>query len=159
MRIKVIRIGIICLFLVIVLDLFYVQAIRGRYFYNLSKNNRIRVVPLEGWRGRILDRNGKVLADNRMSYNVMVTPQDVKDTQKLFHFLSEVLKIDQKKIIQKYRQREFTPYTPVNIVENISREQAIILEENKYRFPSLLVQESFKRIWIFSSKRDWLFWC
>jgi len=55
MRIKIIRIVIIGLFLMIALDLIYVQVIRGRHFYHLSTNNRIRIVPLEGWRGRIKD--------------------------------------------------------------------------------------------------------
>ena len=62
MRLKIIRIVIFCLLLMLVLELFYVQVIRGRHFYDLSTNNRIRVVPLEGWRGRIIDRNGTVLA-------------------------------------------------------------------------------------------------
>ena len=91
MRIKILRILIIILFIVAVMNLVYVQAIRGNYYYKLSKNNRIRIVPMEGWRGRIFDRNQKILADNQLSYNVMVTPQDIKDSKELFSFLSEVL--------------------------------------------------------------------
>ena len=58
----------------------------GEYFFRLSVNNRIRVVPMEGWRGQIKDRNGKVLADNRLSYDVMVTPQEIDDGAALFRF-------------------------------------------------------------------------
>jgi len=150
MRIKIIRIIIIGLFLIVVMDLFYVQVIRGSYYYHLSKNNRIRIVPLEGWRGKIKDRNGKILADNRNSYNVVVIPQDIKDIEKLFSYLSEVLDINQKRLVQRYRQNKAAPFAPVIIAQDIERSKAIILEENKYRFPSLLIQQSFKRIYPFN---------
>ena len=37
-----------------------------------AQANRIRVVPVEAPRGRILDRNGKVLVDNRISVQVTI---------------------------------------------------------------------------------------
>ncbi|VAX37725.1 Peptidoglycan D,D-transpeptidase MrdA [hydrothermal vent metagenome] len=147
MRLKIIRLTIIGLFLLVTLDLFYVQVIRGKYFFKLSKNNSIRIVSLEGWRGRIKDRNGEILADNRTAYNVMVTPQDIIDIQKLFRFISRVTGVSQKKISRRYRQKKFTPFTPVVILEDVTRQTAITIEENTYRFPSLFIQKSFKRIY------------
>ncbi len=149
MRIRVIRVIVVALFIMIVMDLFYMQAIQGRHFFNLSVNNRIRVVPLEGWRGRIYDRKGNILADNRLSYDVMVTPQDVKKGEELFKFLSGVLGVEQHLIAQRYNQKKVAPFAPVSVAEDISQEKAILVEENKYRFPSLFVYESFKRFYPF----------
>ncbi len=145
MRIKVIRIIIIGLFVLIAADLVYVQVIRGQYFYHLSTNNRIRIVPLEGWRGRIMDRHGKVLADRRVAYNVMVAPQDLHDRQELFQFLAKVLGVDQKTIETRYAQKKYALFAPVVVAEDIDRDKAIILEESKYLYPSLILQEGFKR--------------
>ncbi|MBN1869977.1 MAG: penicillin-binding protein 2 [Candidatus Omnitrophica bacterium] len=145
MRIKIIRLAIIGLFVLIAVDLIYVQVIRGQYFYHLSTNNRIRIVPLEGWRGRIEDRNGKILADRRVSYNVMVAPQDLLDQQELFRYLAKVLSVDQKKIEETYAQKKHALFAPVVVAEDIGRDKAIILEENKYLYPSLIVQEGFRR--------------
>ena len=150
MRIKIIRIIIIGLFLTIALDLVYVQVIRGRYFYHLSSNNRIRIIPLEGWRGKIKDRNGKILADSHIAYNVMIAPQDIGDRQKLFQFLSKVLEIDETIIEKRYQQKKLAPFVPVVVAENIPRDQAIVLEEGKYRYPNLIVQEGFKRSYPFN---------
>ena len=149
MRVKIIRLIIIGLFLIIALDLVYIQAIRGGYFYHLSKNNRIRVVPVEGKRGRIFDRYGTVLADNRSSFNVMLIPQEIKDQGKLFRYLSKVLEIDQKRLQKKFKQKLFAPFAPVIIAEDIEKEVAIVLEENKFRFPGLFVQMSVKRLYPF----------
>lgn len=145
MRLKIIRVVIAGLFLIVTLDLFYVQVIRGRYYFNLSRNNRIRVIPLEGWRGRIRDRNGKILVDNRLAYNLMITPQEIQDQEALFRFLSGVLNADREQIIRIYRKKKSAPFTPVAVAEDIPLAQAILIEENKYRFPSMFIQESFKR--------------
>ena len=149
MRIKIIRIAICIMFVVIAASLIYVQAIRGHYFYNLSTNNRIRVVPLEGMRGRILDRNGKVLADNQLAYHATVVPQDIKDKKTLFQFLSQSLEIDEKTLLRRFKSQKITPFAPVVIAENVDRDKAIILEENRFRFPSLTVQEGFQRVYPF----------
>ena len=93
MRLKIIRLVVFSLLILIILELFYFQAIRGDYFYNLSTNNRIRVVPVEGWRGRVMDREGVILADNRPSYNILVTPQEIADFEELFRYVSSVLGI------------------------------------------------------------------
>ncbi len=147
MRLKVLRVIIIFLFGLIAAHLFYIQILRGRYYYDLSRNNRIRVVALEGRRGKILDRNGVILADNRVAFNVMVVPQEIEDRDELLAFLEKALGISKEKLLKTYRQRAFGSFAPIAIAEDITRDQAIVLEENRFRFPGLVVQESFRRIY------------
>lgn len=147
MRIKIIYILIIAGFMVLVLDLFYMQMVKGPQYYRLSTNNRIRVVPLEGYRGQIRDCNGVLLAANRPSYDVMVTPQDISDKDQLFGFLSDTLKIEQSKLEKTYANKKFTPFAPVPVVEDIKKSQAIVLEENRYLYPSLTVHQNFRRVY------------
>lgn len=145
MRVKILRVIIVALFLLITLGLIYVQVIQGRYYYLLSTNNRIRIVPLEGWRGKIKDRNGRVLADRRVAYNVMVAPQDINSSQELFQFLGKVLGVEPKHIESRYIQKKYAPFAPVVVAEDIDRDKAIILEENRYLYPGLIIEEGFKR--------------
>ncbi|MCA9400552.1 MAG: penicillin-binding protein 2 [Candidatus Omnitrophica bacterium] len=145
MRNKIIRIVIVIFFGVIVVDLIYIQAIKGEFYHRLSTNNRIRIVPLEGWRGKIMDRHDSVLADNRLAYDVLVTPQEVKDINAMVKFLSSVIDVSETNLIRNYTSRKFTPFAPVTIAEDVSRDQAFRIEENKFRFPGMFVQETFKR--------------
>src|SRR3989344_6629422 len=133
MRLKIIRLIVGGLFGFIVAGLFYTQVIEGEYFFRLSVNNRIRVVPMEGWRGRINDRNGKALADNRLSYDVTVTPQEISDQTELFRFLSGTLGVNEQVLVQRYRRKKNEPFAPVTIAQDVSKEDAIVIEENKYR--------------------------
>ena len=147
MRIKILQIIINTFFAIIVLDLVYTQVIRGPYYHRLSTNNRIRVVPLEGKRGRILDRSGIVIADNRVSFDVMVTPQEMKNKEELFLFLSKILGVDEAVLAKRFQQRRYAPFAPVVIAHDVTREQAFVLEENRFRFPSLVVQENYRRFY------------
>lgn len=149
MRQKIIRLTVFSLFALVALDLVYLQVIRGPYYYSLSTNNRIRVVPTDAQRGRILDRNGIAMAENRLSFDVAVIPQDIQDNDKLFDFLSEALKTDKTKLLQRFWQRKVTPFAPVVIAEDVDKKTAMVLEENRFRFPGLYIQEDFRRYYPF----------
>ena len=147
MRLKIIRLIIYLSLLWIVFNLFHLQLIRGQFYYDLSINNSIRVVPLEGPRGRILDRNNTVLVDNRHAFDVAVIPQDIDDKDGLFDFLSRVLKTDKNKLLQRFWQRKIAPFAPVVVAEDVTKEAAMIIEESKFLYPGLYIQESFTRFY------------
>ena len=145
MRLKIIRLVILLSLVLLAGELFFVQILRGQHFYRLSVNNRIRVIPLEGYRGRILDRNGEILADNRLAFHVALIPQDIQDSEQIFDFLSGVLRIEKTKLLRKFYQKRLTPFAPVVVAEDVDKRVAMILEENKFRFPGLYVQEDVRR--------------
>lgn len=149
MRLKIIRLIISALFLLVAFWLGYIQLIRGNSYYQQSRNNSIRVIPLDNRRGKILDRNGIVLADNRMSFDAAIIPQELEDDDELFTFLSKVMSVSPDRLRKIYHRRFLTPFIPVTVARDISREKAIILEENKFRFPGLIVRTNFQRFYAF----------
>ena len=68
--------------LVLVGRLAFVQIVQGKYYKELSTYRSIRITTEEPLRGRILDRNGVVLAENIPSYDLIVVPEDIKDENK-----------------------------------------------------------------------------
>ena len=58
-------------FLVYELRLFQWQVLEGEHFAELARSDRTDVIELDPARGQILDRNGKVLAGNRTTYDVV----------------------------------------------------------------------------------------
>ena len=59
-------------FLVFGLRLFYLQILHGDYYRTLSENNYTRNIVLRSPRGILLDRNGKVLCRNRVSFSLVL---------------------------------------------------------------------------------------
>jgi len=134
----------------IICSLFYMQIIHGGYYHRQSMNNRIRVVPADAPRGKIVDRNGIILADNRIVYHVGVVPQDVEDKKALFGFLGRMLDRDPDFLERQFERKKQAPFAPVILAQDISRELAVKIEEEKFIYPGLMVQQGFERYYPFS---------
>jgi penicillin-binding protein 2 len=151
MRLNIFR-NVVFLFLVLICGaLFYMQIIKGEHYYNQSVSNRIRIVPVDAPRGRILDRNGLVLADNRGSYHAAVIPQDIEDKEELFGFLGKVLKKEPKALEKIFNKRRITPFEPVVVAEDVDRNAVIAIEENRFQYPGLVIEENFERFYPFGA--------
>lgn len=79
----------ITIILILLAKLFYIQVIDKEYSIYATKNV-LRKVKMYPARGPILDRNGKILVQNVPSYDIMVTPKDVKpfDTTEFLKLLN-----------------------------------------------------------------------
>ena len=65
----------------IVARLAWLQLLHGAEFRVMADENRIRLIPRDPIRGRLLDRHGRVLATNRLTYTLTVQPRLVKEGQ------------------------------------------------------------------------------
>ncbi len=150
MRLKIVEnvifffLGLICLALV------YMQLIKGKNYYDLSFNNRIRVVPMEGPRGRILDRNGVILADNQIAYHVAVISQDIDDVDSLFNYLGGILKKEPSYFKKKFTATHKNPFTPVILARDIDQKTIMSIEEGRFHFPGLVIEKTYQRFYPFA---------
>ncbi|MBN1233536.1 MAG: penicillin-binding protein 2 [Candidatus Coatesbacteria bacterium] len=71
-----IRFFIILVFIYII-KLFYMQVINYKYYYEKAKDNMLKTDYSSAPRGKILDRNNKMLADFFLSYQLVVIPQKI----------------------------------------------------------------------------------
>ena len=126
------------------------QIIHGDYYHRQSMNNRIRVVPTISPRGRILDCNGIVLADNRTTLQVGIVPQDLVDKNALFLYLGQQLDQDPAYLESLYQRKKIAPFAPVILANDIPRDLAVKIEEEKFIYPGLIVQQSYERFYAFA---------
>ncbi|MCM8780026.1 MAG: penicillin-binding protein 2, partial [Candidatus Omnitrophica bacterium] len=115
------------------------------YFYYLSKNNSIRIIPQEGARGRILDRNSNVLVDNYLSFDILALAGDMQDKDKTFKRLSEILEVPEETLRRRFSLRYFAAFSPVKIAENIERSRAIKIEMFNQELSGITLQAAPKR--------------
>ena len=99
----------------------------------MSDENRIRLISSQPIRGRILDKNGYVLANSRVKYSLIIKPQTINKRNWEKHKLriSDLLKIDsnviQKKYFDGFKKQELS----VTIVDDLNEEQIIKFKENE----------------------------
>ncbi len=92
-RIKIIFIlMLIALFLVIV-KVFYIQVFEYKKLNKLASDLWSRNLEIEADRGKILDRNGVVLADNLTTSSLVLIPNQMKDKKTVTKELSSILGI------------------------------------------------------------------
>ena len=63
---------VLLLFGTILSRLFWLQVLEGSYYRQLSNENRIRLISSQPIRGRLFDRKGKILADNKLTYSLSI---------------------------------------------------------------------------------------
>ncbi len=150
-RIKFLNVALIAAFAVIAAALLGTEVIQGRRFRELSNQNCIRLVPQLGTRGRILDRQGEVIVDSYLSYDVMLMPQNEEDNDKVLTGLAGVLSDTHQELKQRFRKGFIAPSLPVTIAEKIPVKKAIALEEMKMELPGVVIQPHPLRHYPYSS--------
>ena len=90
-RIKMVLFVIVVLLIFVILRVFYVQTVSYKKLSLLSDDLWSRKLPITAERGKILDRNGKILADNITTTSLIVIPNQIVDKEKTAKILSECL--------------------------------------------------------------------
>jgi len=99
-RVKYIFYVSIALFLVILIRIVYIQYFDERLKLR-SELNRVRTVVTEPSRGRILDRNGKLMVDNQYAFNLYVIPEHFLNSERSIEFITEKLGLERDSIISE----------------------------------------------------------
>lgn len=90
-RIKIILIGVLIIFFIILVRIFYIQVFSYNKLNALANALWQRNLPITADRGRILDRNGKVLATNITTTTLYVVPNQIIDKEGTAAKLADIL--------------------------------------------------------------------
>ncbi len=111
------------------------QVFEHNHFTTLSKDNRVKLVPLPPTRGLIYDHNGVLLAQNRPAYSLEIIPENVKDIPDTLIRLAQIISITEDDLERfhklKKRKRRFDSI-PIRI--DLSMEEAARFAVVHHRF-------------------------
>ena len=137
-------------FFVIVIFLWYLQVIKGSDFRQMSTSNCIRIREDPAARGMILDRKGRLLADNRPSFEVYLVPEDLKEDLEVLARVGQILNMNPGEIKEKLQaQKKRTPFRPVKIKSDIEWNELARLETNRVHLPGLFVDVRPRRTYAY----------
>ena len=92
-RIKIIMIISFMIFVLVLFRIFYIQVIEYNKINSLADSLWTRNLPVQAERGKILDRNGKVIVDNSTTTALVVVPSQIIDKDDTAKKLSEILNV------------------------------------------------------------------
>jgi len=140
-RLKWVALAGVAAFLFIAGRLWQLQVINGESYYERTVSNVVKERFLPSVRGKILDRNGTPLADNRPAFNIYATPKQLTPEIRgeLIRMLNlsddDVQKLDERVEVGKKRD----PKTPILVLEDKGRDAAALVEQSLARLPGVEV--------------------
>ncbi len=133
--------------------LFWLQIVKGSFYKTLSDENSIKLIASPPIRGRILDRNGIVLADNTLSYSLSIQPRLITNDQWTYlrDSISDLLNISREKLEIAYNLKSIiNPYRKV-LATDLSIEQVLRFKEQESNFYGLQIDIALARHYPYKS--------
>lgn len=152
-RINLLMWGIVVVFFFLAGSFWYVQAVQAERFRELSASNALRATPIRAKRGLIMDRNGKILADNQPAYALMLMRPDLREIEKnqpghkdkLFAFLSATLELPPEEIQRRIDEAKVAANQPTPLHDDLSLTQVSEIEARQMEFPAIRVEPVQRR--------------
>lgn len=144
-RIRIVLLIITAMFIVIIFKVAYVQLINYSKLNTLANDLWSRELPIAADRGRILDRNGVVLADNITTTSLVLIPSQISDKEKASTLLAEILNVS-KKEMDKHVYKETSiervhpegrqlSYEVADKIANLKLDGVYLVKESKRYYP------------------------
>ena len=120
-------------FLLILIRLIFLQLLNHETYKKMSDENRIRLISTQPIRGRILDKNGLILADSRFKYSLIIKPQYVskKAWQQYKSKISKLFNISSDSLQKKYSDGLKNKNFSITLLDDLKVDQVIKFKENE----------------------------
>jgi penicillin-binding protein 2 len=143
-RVTVIQTVVFVAFGLLVGGFWFFQIAQGDKFKEMAENNHQRTLPLRAPRGIILDRNGRVIVENRNSFNISIMRENSKDLNRTIVMLADVTGVPVEEIQQTVERHRGQPsYRPIVVLQNARLDQvaAVMARSLENELPDVVVQE------------------
>jgi penicillin-binding protein 2 len=145
LRLGVLGVVVLSLFVTMLARLWYLQVLVAPELRVEAQANSVRLVYTEAPRGRILDRNGNVLVDNRIVPTVVVDREVAADNPEVLANLSAYLGVPLPDLQRRLEDQRFSQYKPVPVAEDVPKEKVVYLREHEDDFPGVGVVQVTQR--------------
>jgi penicillin-binding protein 2 len=146
LRIAVISGMALIAFAIIFFRLWYLEVLSSEEYLAQAETNRVREISIQAPRGKILDRNGKVLVENRTALSLQVRPDELPENKlarnEILRDLSKVSGLSPEKMRREIkRQTAELPANPVTLASDVDFELVAYLREREDDFPGITAEE------------------
>jgi penicillin-binding protein 2 len=134
--------------LILVSRLVLLQIVRYDHYLDLSQGNRARLEPIPANRGLILDRNGKVLAENQPSYQLELVREQVPDLEQTLKGLTLIGLIPPDELDDTRRlARSRRGFEAVPVRLRLTEEQIASFAVHRNQFPGVDIRARSTRFY------------
>lgn len=143
-RFKLLTAGVGAVFAAIIAKLWSMQMVSSDHYDRLAEQNQTRTVTTPAPRGRILDRNGEAIVDNRASLAV-VAYRDLAENAIVVRHLANVLGMPYMAVLRNIQDNTEGAQSPHTIATDVRRSTVAYIQEHIDAFPGVSIAERTER--------------
>src|SRR6185369_4366827 len=139
---------ILGIFLLLTYGLWRLQVSQSDLYSTLAEKNRIREVPILAPRGKILDREGRVIVDNYPSFSALLLRDSSRDLVADSDMIADGLHLDRKEVKDRIKRFASTPqYQPIFLKDDITPDELAFIEAHRNELPELETIVAHRRLY------------
>src|SRR5450755_1024140 len=147
-RLTAVQYAVLFIFLLLAYGLWRLQVMHSDQYALLAEKNRVRNVPILAPRGKILDREGRIIVDNYPSFSALLLRDSARDLNADADAIAKGLHLNPDEVRQRIRHFSSMPqYQPIFLKEGITPNELAFIEAHKNELPELETIMAHRRLY------------
>ena len=147
-KLSVVQYGILAMMLALIAGLWQLQVLGADSFRQLAEQNRIRKVPLMAGRGKLFDRENRLIVDNYPSVSCFLVREQNRNVDADLPLIARGLNLDLEQLRATLRRYRLAPgYQPIPIKQEISADEQAFIEAHRNELPELETIDQERRLY------------
>jgi penicillin-binding protein 2 len=147
-RLTAVQYFVLFIFLLLAYGLWRLQVMQSGKYSLLAEQNRVRNVPILAPRGKILDREGRIIVDNYPSFSALLLRDSARDLNADADAIARGLHLNADEVRQRIRRAASMPqYQPLFLKEDITPDELAFIEAHKNELPELDTIMAHRRLY------------
>jgi penicillin-binding protein 2 len=147
-RLTVAQYGILLLMLALAAGLWRLQVLGVENYRLLAEQNRIRKMPIKAPRGKLFDRDNRLLVDNYPSVSCYLVREMSHNVDADLPLIARGLNLDLEQLRATLRRYRASPgYQPIPIKQDITADEIAFVESHRNELPELETIDEERRLY------------
>ena len=147
-RLTAVQYVVLFIFLLLAYGLWRLQVMHSGKYEQLAEQNRVRNVPILAPRGKILDREGRIIVDNYPSFSALLLRDSTRDLNADADAIAKGLHLNADEVRQRIKRSLWMPqYQPIFLKEDITPDELAFIEAHKNELPELETIMAHRRLY------------
>jgi penicillin-binding protein 2 len=148
LRLTAVQYVVLLIFLVLAYGLWKLQVMQSGKYAQLAEQNRVRNVPILAPRGKILDREGRIIVDNYPSFSALLLRDSSRDLNADAGAIAKGLHLNPEEVRVRIKRFSAMPqYQPIFLKEDITPDELAFIEAHKNELPELETIMAHRRLY------------
>ena len=144
----IVQYGILVMMLALAAQLWRLQVLGATNFRMLAEQNRIRKEPILAPRGKLFDREGRLLVDNYPSVSCFLVRDQNKIVEADLPVIAKGLNLDLDQLKATIKRYRAAPgYQPIPIKQDITADEQAFIEAHRNELPELETIDEERRLY------------